>query len=156
LAALGLKPWNPAASVLALLLLGCWIYRYRRADLWLLLGVTAIVARLWVYHRSYDDMLIILPMITLFRIAKSDGSKNGYDVLAGVILAISIVIMFVPALKLVAPQWESLLKNSQTVIPLTILWFLLFWGWRQDERSESQIASSIGPPPKPHQRVPFA
>lgn len=135
LAALGLKQWNMPASVVLLLLLGYWTYRYRQADLWLLLGVTAIVARLWVYHRSYDDVLVLLPMITLFRIAKYDSSKHGYDLLAGVILTFSVLAMFVPALMLVVPGWKSVLKNSQSLLPLTMLAFLLFWGWRQKNSS---------------------
>jgi hypothetical protein len=135
LAVLGLKQWNVPASVVLLLSLGCWTYRYRHADLWLLLGVTAIVARLWVYHRSYDDVLVLLPMITLFRIAKYDSSKNGYDLLAGMILTFSVMAMFVPALMFVVPGWKSVLKNSQSVLPLTMLAFLLLWGWRTKNSS---------------------
>jgi len=129
LAVLGLKEWDVPASAVLLLLLGCWTYRYRHADLWLLLGVTAIVARLWAYHRSYDDVIVLLPMITLFRIAKYDSSTNGYDLLAGMILTFSVMVMFIPALMFVVPAWKSVLKNSQSVLPLTMLAFLLFWGW---------------------------
>jgi hypothetical protein len=44
--------------------------------LWLLLGVTALVARFWTYHRWYDDLLILLPMIALFRIAQQRPSAD--------------------------------------------------------------------------------
>ena len=135
LALLGLKQWNLPASMIFLLLLGYWTYRYRHADLWLLLGVTAIVARLWVYHRSYDDVLVVLPMITLFRIAKYDCSKNGYDLLAGVILTVSVIAMFFPALMFVVPDWKWALKNSQSLLPVMMLAFLIFWGWRQRKSS---------------------
>ena len=134
LAVFGLKQWNLVGSVLLLLLLGYWTYCYRHADLWLLLGVTAIVARVWVYHRSYDDVLMLFPMITLFRIAKYDSSKTGYDFLAGVILTVSVMIMFVPALMVVVPGWKSVLKNSQSLLPITMLTFLLFWGWCSRKR----------------------
>ncbi len=130
LAVFGLRQWNTPASLLLLLALGYWTYRNRSEDLWLLLGVTAIVARIWVYHRSYDDILVLLPMIALFRIAKYGSSKDGYDVMAGILLAIALLMMFVPALLLVFPASKSLLKNSQSLIPIMLLMFLLYWGWR--------------------------
>ena len=68
--AANLDHFNTPASLAVLLLLGAWIHRHRRGDLWLLLGVTAIVARFWTYHRWYDDLLLIVPMVTLFRITK--------------------------------------------------------------------------------------
>jgi hypothetical protein len=70
LAAVGLARWNWPVSLAILLLLGAWIFRNRQADLWLLLAVTAIVARVWTYHRWYDDLLLLVPLITLFRITK--------------------------------------------------------------------------------------
>jgi hypothetical protein len=70
LAAVGLARWNWPASLAILLALGAWIYRNRQADLWLLLAVTAIVARIWTYHRWYDDLLLLFPLITLFRMTK--------------------------------------------------------------------------------------
>jgi hypothetical protein len=70
LAAVGLSRWNWPVSVAILMLLGAWIYRNRQADLWLLLAVTAIVARIWTYHRWYDDLLLIVPLIALFRMTK--------------------------------------------------------------------------------------
>lgn len=70
LAAVGLARWNWPVSLAILLLLGAWIFRNRQADLWLLLAVTAIVARIWTYHRWYDDLLLIVPLISLFRMIK--------------------------------------------------------------------------------------
>jgi hypothetical protein len=32
--------------------------------------VAAIVARLWAYHREYDDLLLVLPLIALYRLAR--------------------------------------------------------------------------------------
>jgi hypothetical protein len=75
LATWGLIEFNLYASLLVLVLLGLWVHRHRQGDLWLLLGVTAIVARIWTYHRWYDDLLLIFPMVTLFRITKQPGWK---------------------------------------------------------------------------------
>jgi hypothetical protein len=139
LAMFDLKQWNIPASLFLLLALGYWIYRNRSEDLWLLLGVTAIVARLWVYHRSYDDILVLVPIITLFRIAKSGSPKDEYGLVAALLLAISVLMMFVPALLLVFPTWKSLLKNSQSVIPIMLLAFLLYWGWREKSRRSNSF-----------------
>jgi hypothetical protein len=62
-----LDQWMLPASFALLGLHGAWVWRYRRGGRWLLLGVTAIVARVWSYHRLYDDVLIVLPLLVLFR-----------------------------------------------------------------------------------------
>ncbi len=57
----------------ALLMLGSvggWVAWRRRANLWLLVGLVSIVARLWTYHASYDNLLILLPLIALYRVHK--------------------------------------------------------------------------------------
>jgi hypothetical protein len=50
---------------------------------------------------------------------------------AGILLAIALLMMFVPALLLVFHGWKSLLKNSQSLTPLMLLAFLLYWGQRE-------------------------
>jgi hypothetical protein len=47
LGSLGLDAWILPASLAVWLALGVWIYRHRDADLWVLLGVTALVTRFW-------------------------------------------------------------------------------------------------------------
>jgi hypothetical protein len=136
LAFIRLEQWNLPVSLLVVLALGFWTYQYRHGDLWLLLGVTAIVARFWTYHRSYDDMLILLPMITLFRIARDGHSGSRFAGMAGLLLAIAVISMFVPALIFVLPSWKPLLKTSQTPVPLLLLIFLLYWG-RYEQRART-------------------
>lgn len=114
LATLGLQDWNLLASLLVLATLGLWTYRHRHRDLWLLLGVTALVARFWTYHRLYDDLLILLPMIALFRIAKRDSSADGSDVVAGVLLAITMLAMLAPARLRFAPSPWYLIFTAGT------------------------------------------
>jgi hypothetical protein len=142
LAFIRLEQWNLPVSLLMVLALGFWTYQYRRGDLWLLLGVTAIVARFWTYHRSYDDMLILLPMITLFRIARDRPSGTRFAVMAGLLLAITVISMFVPALIFVLPSWKPLLKTSQTPVALLLLIFLLYWGrYEQRARTDDCVVS---------------
>jgi hypothetical protein len=69
-AEIGLRGWNWHVSLLLLVLLGAWILRQRRSDIWLLMGVAAIVARVWAYHRWYNDLLLIVPLISLLRMSR--------------------------------------------------------------------------------------
>jgi hypothetical protein len=73
---LGWKSLNLWVSLALLGLLGIWVYRNRRSDFWLTLGVTALVARMWMYHRWYDDLLIVFPMVALFRLSRSSSQED--------------------------------------------------------------------------------
>jgi hypothetical protein len=85
LAELGLQKWNTAASLAILALLGLWIFRHRRADFWLLMGVTAILARIWTYHRWYDDLLLLFPLVVLFRLTRIPEVAPRVKLVAGVL-----------------------------------------------------------------------
>jgi hypothetical protein len=118
---------NTYFSLLILGALGVWVYRYRRVDIWLLIGVSAIVARLWTYHRNYDDLLIILPTIALFRIVKTVQNAHGSDVIAGGLLAVTWAFMLSPIRLLKShPSLYELTNNLQLVVWLVILLFLLY------------------------------
>ena len=126
LVTLGLSEWILPVTLLILAAQGLWTFRYRNRDIWLLLGVAAIVARFWTYHRWYDDLLILLPMVALFRIAKKGTSANGRDVVAGVLLAITLLATLAPGgLYLFPPPWNSLYAVGQSVIWVIVLIFLL-------------------------------
>lgn len=56
-------------SLACILLQGLWTWRHRKTDLWILLSVAALTARFWTYHHWYDDMLLLIPLLTLLRIS---------------------------------------------------------------------------------------
>lgn len=133
LAAFELQAWNQPASLLVLSVLGMWVYYHRRVDLWLLLGVSAIVARIWVYHRLYDDLLLLLPMMTLFRIAKRSAVTDGSIIVAVGLLAALWVAMLAPARLLTAlPPWGWLILTGQLVVWFCLLLFLLYQAWHEE------------------------
>ena len=70
--ALGLEGWIVPLGLAMLAGLGLWVYRHRDADLWVLLGVSAFVARFFTYHYYVDDLLLLVPMIPLLRLATQD------------------------------------------------------------------------------------
>lgn len=122
----GLEEWIFPASLVLLLALGFWSYRPRHVDLWILLGVTAYVARFWTYHRWYDDALLLLPMVSLFRIAKRGPSDQGADVMAGVLLGMTLLVMLAPGgLFLLPPPWNTVHVFGQMIVWTVTLVFLL-------------------------------
>ena len=128
---LGLGEWILPISLIALAALGVWVFCHRDGDHWLLLGVTALFARFWTYHRLYDNFLILLPMIALFRIAKRGPSVHGEDVMAGLLLAATTLIMLAPARLLTTPPpWDQLFKSVQVILWMATLFFLLRQSWK--------------------------
>lgn len=69
LAWVGLRDWMTAASLVVLTGMSGWMLRRREADPVVLLGIAAIVARVWAHSTLYDDVLLLLPATALFRIA---------------------------------------------------------------------------------------
>jgi hypothetical protein len=123
----GLMAWILSAALIAMIGLGGWVWFHRDRDLWLILGVTAFVARLWTYHAWYDDVLILLPIIALYRIAKSAGTTGNRDVIAGILFALLLIFSLAPGgLYLFPPPWNSIYVAVQVLIWLASLIFLLF------------------------------
>jgi hypothetical protein len=121
--------------------LGIWTYRYRRADRWVLIAVAALVARVWTYHRVYDDVLIFLPELALFRIAKQN-SVSDKSIAAEILLAMIALAMLCPARLLDPPlewawtsQWAWIFTSTQTILWLLILGYLMRYAQRNGGRS---------------------
>ena len=126
LTAIGLGSWILPTSFIVFGCLGWWIYRHRQADVWLLMAVTAIVARFWTYHRTYDDLLLLLPTIALFRVAKRGHSHDGADVAAAGLLALNVIGMLIPV-RLIRPvgRWHLLATSGNAVLWIILLVFLI-------------------------------
>jgi hypothetical protein len=123
----GLKQWQRPGSVIALAALGIWVYRHRRTDPWIQLGVAALTARLWTYHRLYDDVIILLPMVALFRVASRHSDTGAQGVIAGGLLAITVFVMLIPARvhEFWPSPWPTLFSATHTVVWIATLIFLL-------------------------------
>lgn len=138
LTAAGLQAWNLPASLALLFGLGYWTYRNRNKDLWLLLGVTAIVARIWTHHPVYEDLLIVLPMVTLLRIAGRFPRTDGSDVVAGLLLAVCWSALLAPAsIRLWRAPWNFIYTGGMAAIWLTILLFLVIQAQRQPDSGDT-------------------
>lgn len=123
---LGFGEWSLFASLLVFLSIGLWAYRHRHSDLWLLLGIVALASRLWTYHQFADDVLILFPLIALFRIASRGRVENGNDVTAGLLLAAMMLFMLLPAQMLSFPSpWNFPFSIGHPLIWTIGLAFLL-------------------------------
>ena len=123
---LDLQAWAFPAALCVFLGLGIWCFRHRHTDLWLQLGVVALVARLWIYHRLYDDLLIILPMMALLRVAKEGVSSANRDLQAGVLIFLSWGALLIPGTLYRLPSPLGLpFRIVQIVIWILMLVFLI-------------------------------
>jgi hypothetical protein len=123
---LDLEAWAFPGASLVFLALGLWCYRHRHSDLWLRLGVVAIVARLWIYHRLYDDLLIVIPMIALLRMSGKEISSQNSDIKAGLLLFLSWGGLLVPGtLYRLPPPWGVPFQTGHALIWIAMLIFLV-------------------------------
>jgi hypothetical protein len=135
LAELDLRQWDTVASLVILVALGVWTYLNRRADPWLLVGVAALVARMWTYHRIYDDVLIVLAEVALFRIAMRDVSADRRT-LAGVLLGLTALAMLCPGTFVEDPVRSIwIFRSGHVVWWLVVLGFLIYFARNEQGRS---------------------
>jgi len=66
---LGLEESLLLFSLATPLALGAWLYAHCHQEVEFLLGTTALVARIWTYHRLCDVLLMMLPMVSFSCIA---------------------------------------------------------------------------------------
>ena len=92
----GLAEWMTLSSVIVFFGFGCWVFSRRDADLWILTGLAALIARMWTYHRVYDDALIILAELALWRIART-GKISTERAQAEILVVSNAFLMLCPA-----------------------------------------------------------
>jgi hypothetical protein len=139
---LGWGSWGNVATAAIFLWLGVWTWTRRHVDFWILLGVAAIVARLWTYHRNYDDALILLPLIALFRLARQNSAGDDVDLMAGALFAIGVMAMLMPArLEFGGPPMSLLYTWGHVIVWLAMLACLL-WAARPTRRAANRAVAS--------------
>jgi hypothetical protein len=81
--------------------------------LWLLIGVTAIVARFWTYHRPYDDLLMLLPAIALFSIGEAArGATPPSTSIAGALLIVVVATSLTPIRFVTSSKFQPFMSNA--------------------------------------------
>lgn len=123
---LGWQNYTTIATLVLFVLLGAWVYWNRRADAWLLLGVAGIIARLWTYHRMYDDLLILPAMLALFRIVKRGAAADGTDVIAGILFGAGWLLLIAPGSMVYYPfPWNLPYHIGNPIVWVATLFLLM-------------------------------
>ncbi|MEW6145799.1 MAG: hypothetical protein AB1598_12360 [Thermodesulfobacteriota bacterium] len=130
---LGLERLIFPASFVLIAAFSLWLFKFRKIDIWIQLGVAAIVARLWTYHRLYDDLLIIVPMIAIFRIVRTDKLSPNESLAADLLLLISWLALLSPGSFLQLPfPLGTPFRTGQAFIWLSMLAFLLYYSYKTE------------------------
>lgn len=131
---------------LVLLILGIVLaWRYRAADPWLVLGVAALLGRLWIHHRAYDDVLLVMAAVALFRLAVLARERAPWTTLgAGALLGAVYLGGHIPMWAYLRPAPPSLWLLGEvlrTVVWAGVLGFLL-WHVHASSRRGAYAATS--------------
>ena len=123
LAMAGQGEWALTASLLILAGAGVFTFAAHRADPWVVFGILGVVARIWSYHRWYDDMLLLAPLMGLYRVAQSEPpeSRRGH---AAVVLMLAMSLICVAPATWLLPDESVPLAAIKTVTSLVTLAFL--------------------------------
>lgn len=146
---MGLDAWVLPATFATLLVFGWWVFRHRHAEVWALMGAAALVARLGFHHRLYDDVLILIPMIALFRLAgtAADDDHGDRDVRAGVLFALTWVTLNMPAgLLIMGHPLRGWAEAGQAVVWTAALVFLLAAARRERGSAGSESRARFAAP----------
>ena len=131
LIALGLERLIFPASFVLIAAFSLWLFKFRKTDIWIQLGVAAIIARIWTYHRLYDDLLILVPMITIFRIVRNNQLSPNERLAADLLLVITWLALLSPGTFLqLPPPLGTLFRTGQAVIWLSLLVFLVYYSYK--------------------------
>lgn len=123
--AAGIDKGFAAVSLGILVALGAWTWRNRHADLWQLMAVAALTARMWAYYHHYDDVLILVAIVALWRWVSIEREADRVD-LTGMLL---IVLLW-----------------GFTVIPATFVGRPRTMGRSGEEREDADVAGHAGLP----------
>ena len=127
---LGVRALMLPASAAMLLACGAWTYRHRHQDVWVLLAVAALVARLWTYHRIYDGVLMVIAEVALVRLASRRFLTDDLSTFAGALVAVNVLAFLPPGPDGPLPLWAELSMQAVhvlvTVLDLAFLILLLF------------------------------
>jgi hypothetical protein len=123
LEAAGLSDWMLPASLLLFGITGIWTAIYRQACPWVLLSVAALVSRFWVDHQLFDDLLLWIPLIALWRLARLEPTQW--------IRVVSALLFGLNWFALMAPARFYMNPLDTVAVPIqTAIWIgtLLFFG----------------------------
>jgi len=104
--------------------LAWWLLRHRRSRALLVLPVVAITARLFTYHRWYDDLLILVPLLALYRFVRREGAERLWGRIAGALFVLTTLAMVAPGGHyILPPPWKQAYLTVLVALWLAMLAF---------------------------------
>jgi hypothetical protein len=128
---LGLERLNLLLSLGLLAGLGMVLYAWRRSDVWIRLGLCAVVARVWSHHFRYDDILLIIPLIALIRLLSRSGGQVGRRATLVMTLLLGATLMAPARLILMPRPWGPSFEAAQAVTWVGTFVYLAYRGRRE-------------------------
>jgi hypothetical protein len=119
--------WALPSSIAFLILIGWWVRRHRHADVWVLMGACAFLARIWTYHRWYDDLMLVLAQIALLKqlVKREQGGQSAQNSPWASLLVLMVISLLAPGGRHLVPEhWLGTWENTQGVLWLFTLWHL--------------------------------
>lgn len=142
LGAAGLTAYILPASLLVLGIAGIWSWQNRKAPWWLQLGVLALVARIWTYHRWYDDILMLFTVLALFMIVTAGEWSRRTRWTAFVLGAVLVGCGIFPARILKLSEAFKTVKTGAWLLSATLLM------WQAYRRGGAVRSASVRPAPQ--------
>jgi hypothetical protein len=121
----GLGGWGPVGSIVALGAFCVWAWQRRGADIWVLIGAAAAVARLWAHHRPYDDIVLFLAAIALLRVTRCPDPRMAR--LAALLLVATCAALLTPAWAIydISSEMIRLIFAAHTMLWVGVLIFFI-------------------------------
>jgi hypothetical protein len=131
--------WNSIASIILLVLLGIWLWRFGNHETyWIAVGLTGVFCRMWTYHNVYDDILIVPAMLAFWQLARQ--RKSPYNVLAGLMF----VAFWLTATDFTGSGIHKAVPYWQFMIGLVWLAGMIYLGWEMYQRTSLRLAKETG------------
>ncbi len=134
-------------ALAALLALGAWVWHYRHVNIWTLMAVAAIVARLWIYHRLYDDALLMLAIVAVvLQAVNSDVSTRRRQ--AAAVLSALVAVQWLPLDLDEVGTASAVLNPVHVAMWLATLGALLYWTALDARAGRADVMPALAPSPQ--------
>ncbi len=130
----GKRHWILYYAAALFFTLGIWLCRYRSADLWLLAGAAAIVARTWIFAYSYGELLMLIPLIALYRMLKQRTLTRLEKGMGAVLFILTLGVLIAPAPFFFPRQWWNIyFRIFYNTLWLTLFGYFWYFAQRETE-----------------------
>ena len=133
-------------TIMIFLLLGVMSFLIRFKNVWLQIGIIAIISRFAVYHGGYDDLLILLALIPLFHIFIDFQKTDQTRFFAGMLFVVGSLSLVIKDeyLGFYIHSSTAAFSFRQTLIWLVLLLFLIFQAWQEKNQKSKRPDRFVG------------